>query len=168
MERVRGAGFAATSVKPGHPRTGRRSLLSWLWQPKRLSVRLRPASLLATSALVVLLVGGLAQVSGPRPDAQSVAGRDRLLVEFRFHAPEARAVALAGDFTGWEPAYELMPSGPGVWTVVVPLEPGVHDYAFVVDGDRWVPDPSAPAIGDGFGGYNSRVSVLAPDPESNL
>jgi hypothetical protein len=53
-------------------------------------------------------------------------------------------------------------TGPGVWTVVVPLEPGIHNYAFIVDGERWVPDPNAPAVDDGFGGMNSRLAVLAP------
>ena len=39
----------------------------------------------------------------------------------------------------------------------------VHDYAFVVDGREWVPDPYAPGIGDGFGGINSRLTLLSPD-----
>jgi len=50
-----------------------------------------------------------------------------------------------------------------VWTVVVPLEPGIHDYAFVVNGGQWVPDPNAPAFEDGFGGLNSRIAVITPD-----
>jgi hypothetical protein len=41
----------------------------------------------------------------------------------------------------------------------VPLRPGVHDYAFVVDGERWVADPNAPQVDDSFGGTNSRISL---------
>jgi hypothetical protein len=54
-------------------------------------------------------------------------------------------------------------SGPELWTVVVPLEPGIHTYSFVIDGKRWIADPNAPAFDDGFGGTNSRVAVLMPD-----
>ena len=70
---------------------------------------------------------------------------------------------LAGDFTEWEPEYELHESQPGVWTVVVPLQAGVHDYAFVIDGEQWTPDPLATTVDDGFGGQNSRLSLLPPE-----
>ena len=33
-----------------------------------------------------------------------------------------------------------------------------------VDGERWTLDPLAPTVADGFGGENSRVAVLAPEP----
>jgi len=46
---------------------------------------------------------------------------------------------------------------------VVPLEAGVHDYAFVVDGEVWTPDPLATSVDDGFGGENSRLSLLPPE-----
>jgi hypothetical protein len=44
--------------------------------------------------------------------------------------------------------------------VDVPLAPGRHLYAFVVDGTRWTPDPNAPlAPGDDFGAPNSVIMV---------
>jgi 1,4-alpha-glucan branching enzyme len=86
----------------------------------------------------------------------------RLFVQFRLQA-EASNVRLAGSFTNWEPAYELHQMAPGVWTITVPLSQGVHDYAFVVDGQQWMPDPYAPRINDGFGGTNSRLTLLLPD-----
>ena len=52
---------------------------------------------------------------------------------------------------------------PGVWTITVPLTQGVHDYAFVVDGRQWIPDPYAPRVDDGFGGTNSRLTLLLPE-----
>jgi 1,4-alpha-glucan branching enzyme len=87
----------------------------------------------------------------------------QVLVEFRLSAAQATHVALAGDFTNWKPTYALVRGEPGVWTIVVPLAPGVHDYAFIVDGERWIADPMAPAVADGFGGLNSRIAVLPPD-----
>jgi 1,4-alpha-glucan branching enzyme len=83
-------------------------------------------------------------------------------VQFHLETAAMR-VQLAGSFTNWEPRYELRQSAPGIWTITVPLTEGVHDYAFVVDGQQWVPDPHAPQIGDGFGGTNSRLALLHPD-----
>jgi hypothetical protein len=37
----------------------------------------------------------------------------------------------------------------------------VHDYAFIIDGQRWVTDPYAAAVQDGFGGSNSRITLVA-------
>ena len=55
---------------------------------------------------------------------------------------------LAGDFTDWEPADALHEQAPGVWSVVVPLPPGVHDYAFVVDGVGDTSTLADPAVVD--------------------
>lgn len=157
------------SVTPpsGRARTDRngglRNALSWLWTPR--PIALRPAWGLAAAALATVLLTG-------RPDAAhtpvDVAVPERaagaaIYVHFRLDAPEANSVHLAGDFTGWEPSYELQEAQPGVWTVVVPLSAGVHDYAFVVDGEQWTPDPLATQVDDGFGGQNSRLSLLPPE-----
>jgi 1,4-alpha-glucan branching enzyme len=84
-------------------------------------------------------------------------------VQFRFRSIEAMSVRLAGSFTGWKPEYELHQTSPGIWTIVLPLATGVHDYAFIVDGSEWVTDPYAPAVDDGFGGVNSRLAIVATD-----
>lgn len=86
-----------------------------------------------------------------------------MFVQFRLHAPDASTVGLAGSFTGWQPAHELYEVAPGIWTVTLALPPGVHDYAFVIDGERWVADPYAPGVRDGFGGTMSRVALLLPE-----
>jgi hypothetical protein len=47
-----------------------------------------------------------------------------------------------------------------MWTVEVPLAPGRHRYAFVVDDETWLPDPTAPrAPGADFGAPSSVVTV---------
>jgi hypothetical protein len=143
-----------------HPRAGVRGLLTWLWRPRPISIGWRPVySFGAGAALLVLLALALLRFDAP------VAPR-QVFTEFVLHAPDAHEVTLAGDFTGWKPSHPLTRSGPGVWTVVVPLDPGIHHYAFVVDGEQWVPDPMAPAYDDGFGGRNSRLAVLAPEEVS--
>lgn len=153
-------------------RPAERGVLHWLWAPRRISFTLRPAPLLAAAAGLALL---LALPLDPRADsappedtlaeapAAEVEAAPSIYVHFRLDAPQATRVALAGDFTEWQPEYELFEQQPGVWSVVVPLEPGVHDYAFVIDGQRWVPDPMGEPVDDGFGGTNSRISLLSPE-----
>ena len=91
------------------------------------------------------------------------AERPALYVQFRLEAPNAQSVALAGSFTGWTPEYELVEGSEGVWSALVPLEPGVHDYTFIVDGEQWVIDPAAPLVDDDFGGSNNRLFLPQPD-----
>jgi hypothetical protein len=136
-----------------------RRVAGWLWTPRPVTVVFRPAFGLAAAVLGVLLVG-LSAVALREPEAGDAP---LVFVQFRLDAPQAREVALAGDFTGWRPTYALRETAPGVWSVVVPLEPGVYDYVFIVDGTSWLPDPLAPQVEDGFGGANSRVAVLAPE-----
>jgi hypothetical protein len=136
-------------------------LLTLLWAPREISIR--PAFALAGAAAMVLLVIGISPGSlGPTPQIAERAADPHLFVQFRLDATASR-VQLAGSFTNWQPRYELNQLTPGVWTITVPLTQGVHDYAFVVDGQQWVPDPHAPQIGDGFGGTNSRLALLSPD-----
>jgi 1,4-alpha-glucan branching enzyme len=84
-------------------------------------------------------------------------------VKFVLVAPQAARVSLVGDFNGWDAsATPLQAEGEkkGVWTVWIPLQPGLHTYSFVVDGDHFVADPTAPiAPDDGFGHRNSVVFV---------
>jgi len=137
----------------------------WLWRPRHVALAWRQAYALPGLLLLGALLTTTPEpaVPTPIPAVDTARTVHPVLVQFRLDAPAAQHVTLAGDFTLWRPEYALTRSGPGVWTVVVPLDPGVHDYAFVVDGETWVPDPMAPAVDDGFGGLNSRVSVLAPD-----
>lgn len=139
---------------------------SWLLARRDLSLSIRPIYAIA-AALVLAVAIGFATARGNRPRNSTVAANttraELVLVSFRLEAPRAQNVALAGDFSNWTPAYAMQRSAPGVWTIVVPLSPGVHEYSFVVDGKRWVPDPTAVAKPDGFGGVNSRIAVLKPD-----
>ena len=136
-----------------------RSVAGWLWQPRSISVTWRPAYALAAAVVFIAAVGAGSMRRGPAV----VAGAPKVFTEFVLQAPNAARVAVAGDFTGWQPVHVMTRTEAGLWTVVIPLAPGVHDYSFVVDGERWVPDPTAPAVNDGFGGVNSRLAVLSPD-----
>ena len=148
--------------------------LRWLWTPRL--IRFRPAyGLLAIAGFLLILVLPIVN-SRPVPETVKTAVGEvngnnsaaKVFVQFRLDAPHASAVRLAGSFTGWKPTYTLQQVTSGVWSILIPLEPGVHDYAFVVDGTEWVADPAAPKVDDGFGGINSRLSVLLPNGDSRL
>lgn len=146
-------------VSPLRPGTLER-IAALLWAPREISVR--PAFALAAIGVLLVFVfyrGQAVPVTAP-VSGDGVA--PQVFVQFRLEAAASR-VQLAGSFTNWEPRYELLQYAPGIWTITVPLTQGVHDYAFVVDGREWVPDPYAPRIGDGFGGINSRLTLLSPD-----
>jgi hypothetical protein len=137
-----------------------RRTLEAAWQPRRVAFAFRPAYAGGVLALVaaVLLVRTPAGETPAGGELAAVA--PPVYVQFRLDAAGAASVALAGSFSDWEPSHQLVETRPGVWTLVLALEPGVHDYAFIVDGDRWVVDPAAPSVADGFGGENSRLALL--------
>jgi len=83
-------------------------------------------------------------------------------VRFVLVAPEARSVWLAADFNEWSSdGYALQKASDGTWEITVPLRKGkAYSYNFVIDGERWVVDPSAPArLDDGFGGSSSSLTL---------
>ncbi|MBI3491082.1 MAG: hypothetical protein HY047_04745 [Acidobacteria bacterium] len=159
-------------LRAPHPRP-RGTLARWadsVWATRHVSLRLRPAyGLLAAAAVVALVVFARAEWrssvdrAASRIASTSTAAPPQLFVQFRLQAPDAARVRLAGSFTNWQPRYELHQTAPGLWTIFIPLSPGVHDYAFLVDGERWMPDPSAPAVDDGFGGADSRLALSPPE-----
>ncbi|MBQ8279082.1 MAG: type I pullulanase [Roseburia sp.] len=67
---------------------------------------------------------------------------DGLNVTFRYYAPDATKVCLAGTMNGWSDSATLMTKGDdGVWTHTAELAAGTYQYKFVVDGS-WVNDPN--------------------------
>ena len=159
------------------------SLRSWTWLREPRTIALSPLAGLAMAAglagILIVGAGSLEPRAGsrePRADNRRegaasrqlsaagegvVAARSGSLVTFVLVAPQARSVALAGDFNDWDAARVLMRREvSGLWTVDVPLTPGRYRYVFVVDGRRFVADPAAPrAAGDDFGTPTSVVTV---------
>lgn len=134
----------------------------WLVEPRTL--RCSPLAGLAIAALVLLAVAAGIRIglSGGNRAALTSAAAEAQWVRFVFTAPEAAQVSLVGDFNNWDPAATPLhaTSAEGVWSVSVPLPAGRHDYAFVVNGQDWKPDPAAPpAARSDFGTPNSVVTV---------
>lgn len=83
-------------------------------------------------------------------------------VLFTYHDTKATRVNIVGDFNNWsmtaDPMYDR--EGDGGWTIRLPLRPGRHEYKFLIDGTKWIPDPANPdTTDDGFGWLNSIVVV---------
>ena len=154
------------------PPVRRRSALSWLVRPRRVMISpLAGLAIAAGLAFVLVMSDG-----APRPAARDqhagrpaasvgarpVSSSGPATVEFIFVATEASTVSLVGSFNDWNAAATpLRPTGtPGVWSVAVPLTPGRHVYAFVVDGSELMADPTAPqAPDDDFGSPNSVIVI---------
>ena len=182
MARVRAEGRGPRAERP---RGQSRGAAAWRWLIRPRTVRVSPLAGLAVAAglAAVMVIGrrepagsptaanGVGQFASAAPDARgrTVAPRPSTLdprpaapVQFVLVAPGAREVSLVGDFNDWDvAATRLRPaSAGGMWTIEVPLAPGRHRYAFVVDGTRWLADPAAPrAVDDDFGTPSSVVTI---------
>jgi serine protease AprX len=77
---------------------------------------------------------------------------------FQLHDHAARRVEVVGSWDGWAGRVPAGAIEEGVWeTRPVALPPARHEYKFLLDGDRWIADPTNPRrVPDGVGGINSR------------
>ncbi len=111
----------------------------------------------AACAALLLAAGLLSWFWGLRP------GREEVLVRFELAAAEARQVNLVGDFSEWDPHRLAMKdvTGEGDWQITIRLKKGrVYTYNFLMDGRRWVADPSSlRRVDDGFGGTSSVLEL---------
>jgi len=95
------------------------------------------------------------------PETPSICSAE---VQFSLKISDGKAhtVAIAGDFNGWSPQANLLedPDGDGIWTGTLKLEPGRYEYMFVLDGEKWFPDPNALRyVKDGFGNKNAILEI---------
>lgn len=141
---------------------------SWWRTGRAFNITPLTAVAIAASALIVVAASGIAvgaRLSSNRAPSErtaAVPATDTVqLVRFVLVDRQASSVQLVGDFNEWtKGATHLAPSGaPGVWAVSVALTPGRHEYAFIVDGKRWVIDPLAIKSSDDFGTESSVIRV---------
>jgi hypothetical protein len=133
-----------------------RRVAGWISAAVNLTRRPAYATALAAGVVAVVTVGML------RSRPETVAGAGPIPVQFVLVAPEARSVAVVGDFNNWGLGDTALvaENHNGVWSVSAPVPAGVHRYAFLVNGKQWVADPTAPrAAGDDFGQPSSALVV---------
>jgi hypothetical protein len=135
----------------------RHGVASWLGVASRVTHHPGWAAALAASVVAVITLG----VVRSRPSAVSAVS-PREPVQFVLVRPDARSVAVVGDFNDWglNDTALVATNHQGVWSVTAPVPAGVHRYAFVVNGKEWVTDPNAPrSAGDDFGLPSSALVV---------
>jgi 1,4-alpha-glucan branching enzyme len=81
-------------------------------------------------------------------------------VRFR-HRPDgpARSVALVGTFTDWKkhPLAMAGPDAQGDYSTTIVLDPGPHEYKFLIDGETFREDPGNPDSAGFF--HNSLIRL---------
>ncbi len=125
-------------------------------RPRRRALRWAAAPLALAACLAFLLLARPAK--SPAPAAPALVAH-----RFVIYRPDAASVELSGNFNNWSPI-PMRPAGNGgYWEAVVSLPAGEYRYSFVVGRGLRVPDPTLLAReGDGFGGENSILRVVAP------
>jgi hypothetical protein len=156
------------------PRHARLTLWSRLTMPRTVTVKPLGWSVLAASIALLAVLGVNRAVDDVRtaskpivtamfPKTHEAQAKAPQRVQFVLVAPEAKKVAVVGDFNGWDTkhaGYQAQHRGGGVWSVTAPVPIGHHRYSFVVDDSVWVADPMAPRVVDNdYGVANSAIVV---------
>ncbi|MCL7487324.1 MAG: glycogen-binding domain-containing protein [Desulfobulbaceae bacterium] len=81
---------------------------------------------------------------------------------FVVHQENTRQMEITGSFTNWQ-RVPLVPTGTkGYWEISLPVSAGEHRYTFIVDGSKFLPDPTVAAQeSDDFGTTNSILNTGA-------
>ena len=122
----------------------------------RLSIRLAGAA--AVAALIIFFAFTFIFNT---PDTSLICSAE-VQFSLKINDSKAHTVAIAGDFNGWNPQTNILedPEGDGIWTGTLKLEPGRYEYMFVLDGEKWFPDPNALRyVKDGFGNKNAILEI---------
>jgi hypothetical protein len=159
FERRFRAEYDATPPGPPHAVTARLAMEAARRRRRRggwLGGGILAAAAAAAAVVAVGLRDGATDEARPRPPAHAS-------LQVALVAPGASRVSVVGDFNEWDPnASPLARSADGSWRARIPVPPGRHEYAFVVDDGRWVTDPVAPRAPDlGWGRPNSVALVAA-------
>lgn len=103
------------------------------------------------------------QLASYDASAAALAAAAAVQTQFVFENATAGEISLVGDFNDWKVGETKLTKLPnGLWTTTVPLPPGRHVYAYVLDGTLLVADPRAPKAGDAdYGREGSVVMVFA-------
>ena len=167
------------------PRVGRSRILTPAVWSHTGSFRRTLQSIGAAAAGLALLIGALVLAvsslgsveSAEDANAETVASvgdiastdngdesaKPSVVVRFELVAPEAGSVSLVGDFNDWDDERHMLRDRDqdGVWEIEVPLQRGnVYTYNFLINGNEWIPDPSAVNhIEDPFGGEKSVLNL---------
>ncbi len=139
--------------------------LSWINSP--LNMRITPLRIAVGTAMIILAVflsPMLDQVQAP--DGQGTPGTVPVRFELGAGPQAVERVSVIGSFNDWTPESSVMryDSESDVWYYETYLPPGDHEYVFLINGERVMPDPGARfSRSDGFGNVNSIMFVRSDE-----
>jgi len=128
---------------------------------KRISIPQFSFRLIGAAAAAALVVFFAFTFIFNTPDTSLICSAE-VQFSLKMNNNKAHTVAIAGDFNGWNPQANILedPEGDGIWTGILKLEPGRYEYMFVLDGEKWFPDPNALRyVKDGFGNKNAILEI---------
>jgi len=128
---------------------------------KRISIPRFSFRLIGVAAAAALVVFFAFTFIFNTPDTSLICSAE-VQFSLKINDNKAHTVAIAGDFNGWNPQSNILedPEGDGIWTGILKLEPGRYEYMFVLDGEKWFPDPNALRyVKDGFGNKNAILEI---------
>lgn len=138
----------------------------WLTGPK--AITFTPLQTVpAVACVVALLIIGVVKMSGPITESGPNMTTVRFVMNDSAHT--AQSVSVIGSFNDWQAQRSVMwyDEETGAWVLEAKLQPGDHEYMFLVDGSRLVPDPQAAMTrDDGFGNSNSILFVNGSHEQS--
>ncbi len=135
---------------------------SWINRiKKQVSIPQLSFRLVGAAATAILIVFFAFTFIFNTPDTSLICSAE-VQFSLKINDSKAHTVAIAGDFNGWNPQANILedPEGDGIWTGTLKLEPGRYEYMFVLDGEKWLPDPNALRyVKDGFGNKNAILEI---------
>jgi len=135
---------------------------SWMYRIKRqISIPRLSFRLVGAVAAATLILFFAFTFIFNTPDTSPICSAE-VQFSLKINDNKAHTVAIAGDFNGWNPQANLLedPEGDGIWTGTLKLKPGKYEYMFVLDGEKWFPDPNALRyVKDGFGNKNAILEI---------
>ena len=115
---------------------------------------------LLTVVTALLMMRQITHIGTDPASPAFLSGEQAAMVRLTFVAPDAKNVSVAGNFNKWRTDSDVMKRENGMWTIDLPLKPGVYTYMFIVDHEQWVTDPHAETYrDDGFGYRNAVMKV---------
>lgn len=103
-------------------------------------------------------------IAKQKPNKHDTGPKNSLTIRIECLDSVAETVSIAGSFNDWR--HEVTPMicmGEGRWVKNLALPPGRYEYCFVIDGWKWIPDPTAQeSAPNPFGGNNSVLRVAEP------
>lgn len=98
----------------------------------------------------------LRTVAATEPDAAPIPQ------QFVFNSSRAHKISVVGDFNRWDPAGAPMTRSPDgeLWSVTIPIVPGRHMYAFMIDDSLYTLAPGAPKARDPDLGAEGSIIIV--------